>query len=81
MGKPQQAKHERSPQPQPCQANILETEITTATRVAGFMFDKGLAQVERPRDIRARIEGQLYKPEYQTYSAHAKVDVEEPHAG
>ena len=32
----------------PSQANILETEVTTATRVAEFMFDKGLAQVERP---------------------------------
>jgi malate dehydrogenase (oxaloacetate-decarboxylating)(NADP+) len=48
----------------PGQANILETEITTATRVAEFMFDEGLAQVKRPRDIRAWIEGQLYKPQY-----------------
>jgi malate dehydrogenase (oxaloacetate-decarboxylating)(NADP+) len=30
------------------------------------MFDKGLAQVERPRDIRAWIEDQLYKSEYST---------------
>jgi len=28
------------------------------------MFEKGLAQVERPRDIRAWIERQLYKPQY-----------------
>jgi malate dehydrogenase (oxaloacetate-decarboxylating)(NADP+) len=48
----------------PSQANILETEVTTAARVAEFMFDQGLAQVERPRDIRAWIEGQLYKPQY-----------------
>jgi malate dehydrogenase (oxaloacetate-decarboxylating)(NADP+) len=48
----------------PSQADILETEITTASRVAEFMFDQGLAQVERPRDIRAWIEGQLYKPHY-----------------
>jgi len=48
----------------PSQANILETEVTTATRVAEFMFDKGLAQVERPRDMRAWIEGQLYTPQY-----------------
>jgi malate dehydrogenase (oxaloacetate-decarboxylating)(NADP+) len=48
----------------PKQADILATEVTTATRVAEFMFDKGLAQVERPRDIRAWIEGQLYKPQY-----------------
>jgi len=49
----------------PSQANILETEVTTATRVAEYMFDKGLAQVERPHDIRAWIEGQLYKPQYE----------------
>ena len=48
----------------PSQADILESEVTTAVRVAEFMFDEGLAQVERPRDIRAWIEGQLYKPEY-----------------
>jgi malate dehydrogenase (oxaloacetate-decarboxylating)(NADP+) len=48
----------------PSQADILETEVTTAVRVAEFMFDQGLAQVERPRDIRAWIEGQLYQPHY-----------------
>ncbi len=48
----------------PSQDDILETEVTTATRVAEFMFDQGLAQLERPRDIRAWIEGQLYKPQY-----------------
>jgi malate dehydrogenase (oxaloacetate-decarboxylating)(NADP+) len=48
----------------PSQADILETEVTTATRVAEFMFDKGLAQIDRPRDIRAWIEGQLYQPQY-----------------
>jgi malate dehydrogenase (oxaloacetate-decarboxylating)(NADP+) len=48
----------------PSQANILETEVTTAARVAEFMFDQGLAPVERPRDIRSWIERQLYKPEY-----------------
>ena len=48
----------------PSQVNILETEVTTATRVAEFMFDQGLAQVDRPNDIRGWIEGQLYKPQY-----------------
>jgi malate dehydrogenase (oxaloacetate-decarboxylating)(NADP+) len=48
----------------PNQANILESEVTTATRVAEFLFDQGLAQVERPEDMRSWIEGQLYKPEY-----------------
>jgi len=49
----------------PSQADILEIEVTTATRVAEFMFDQGLAQAVRPKDIRAWIEGQLYKPQYQ----------------
>jgi malate dehydrogenase (oxaloacetate-decarboxylating)(NADP+) len=48
----------------PTQSDILETEVTTATRVAEFMFEEGLAQVERPPDIRVWIEGQLYKPRY-----------------
>jgi malate dehydrogenase (oxaloacetate-decarboxylating)(NADP+) len=38
--------------------------VTTASRVAEFMFENGLAQVARPRDIRAWIEGQLYHPRY-----------------
>ena len=48
----------------PDQSNILETEVTTAVRVVEFMFDKGMAQVERPADIRAWIEAQLYVPHY-----------------
>src|SRR5258705_4656275 len=48
----------------PGQANILESEVTTATRAAEYMFDEGLATVERPQDIRAWVESQLYVPEY-----------------
>jgi malate dehydrogenase (oxaloacetate-decarboxylating)(NADP+) len=48
----------------PDQSNILQTEVTTAVRVVEFMFDKGMAQVERPADIRAWIEAQLYVPRY-----------------
>jgi malate dehydrogenase (oxaloacetate-decarboxylating)(NADP+) len=48
----------------PSQEQILETEVTTAARIAEYMFDAGLAQVERPRDIRAWLEAQLYKPQY-----------------
>ena len=43
----------------PSQTHILEVEVTTATRVAEFMCDKGLAKVERPADIRAWIEEQF----------------------
>jgi malate dehydrogenase (oxaloacetate-decarboxylating)(NADP+) len=48
----------------PSQANILETEITTATRVAEFIFDQGQATVDRPTDVRAWIEGMTYQPQY-----------------
>ncbi|MEM5317132.1 NAD-dependent malic enzyme [Paraburkholderia sp. JHI869] len=48
----------------PSQDNILETEITTACRIADYMFDVGLAQVSRPHDIRAWIESLLYRPAY-----------------
>ncbi len=48
----------------PKQSDILQTEITTATRVAEFIFDQGLATVDRPPDIRAWIEGLTYKPGY-----------------
>jgi malate dehydrogenase (oxaloacetate-decarboxylating)(NADP+) len=48
----------------PGQSEILEMEISTATRVAEFMFDKGLATAKRPPDIRAWIERQLYTPQY-----------------
>ncbi len=48
----------------PKQSHILETEITTATRVAEHIFDQGQATVERPKDVRAWIEAMTYKPEY-----------------
>ena len=48
----------------PSQSQILDMEVTTATRIAQFMFDKGLATVKQPADIRKWIEGQLYTPRY-----------------
>ena len=48
----------------PRQNNILETELTTATRVAEWIFDKGLATVKRPKDVRAFIEELSYRPHY-----------------
>lgn len=48
----------------PSQDHILETEVTTATRIAEYLFDSGLAQVERPQDIRSWMESLLYKAEY-----------------
>jgi malate dehydrogenase (oxaloacetate-decarboxylating)(NADP+) len=48
----------------PPQSDIVKVEVETAARVAEFMFDNGLATVERPSDIRAWVEGQLYRPQY-----------------
>jgi malate dehydrogenase (oxaloacetate-decarboxylating)(NADP+) len=48
----------------PSQADILEVEVAIATRTAKYIFDNGLATVERPTDIRSWIEGQLYNPQY-----------------
>jgi len=49
----------------PLQANILETEIKTAARVAKLVFDSGLARVDRPSDMEAFIRSHVYRPEYQ----------------
>src|ERR1700756_1477675 len=48
----------------PLQADILETEIQTAARVAKLVFDTGLARVERPADMVSFIRRHVYKPEY-----------------
>jgi len=48
----------------PSQSQVLEMEVSTATRIAQFMFEKGLATVKQPADIRKWIEGQLYSPHY-----------------
>ena len=48
----------------PLQADILETEIQTAARVAKLVFDSGLARVERPADMVSFIRRHVYKPEY-----------------
>ncbi len=48
----------------PPQNDILRVEVATATAVAKYFFDQGLAQVERPADINAWITDMLYKPAY-----------------
>src|SRR5262249_20087797 len=53
----------------PLQANILETEIQTAARVAKLVFDSGLARVDRPKDLVAFIRQHVYKPEYPSLTA------------
>ena len=53
----------------PLQANILETEIQTAARVARLVFDTGLARVPRPADMVEFIRSHVYKPEYPALAA------------
>lgn len=48
----------------PPQADILETEIKTATRVAKLAFDTGLARVDRPSDIEVLVRSHVYRPTY-----------------
>ncbi len=48
----------------PRQSDIFETEITTAVRTAEHIFDRGLATVDRPDDIRAWLKGMTYTPAY-----------------
>jgi malate dehydrogenase (oxaloacetate-decarboxylating)(NADP+) len=49
----------------PPQSAILKTEIHAAKRIAEVVFARGLAGVDRPTDIGAFIESQVYRPEYQ----------------
>jgi malate dehydrogenase (oxaloacetate-decarboxylating)(NADP+) len=51
----------------PPQTDILKTEITTAMKVCEIISARGLAGagVEKPSDVRAFVEAQLYRPEYQ----------------
>ncbi|HKD28051.1 MAG TPA: NAD-dependent malic enzyme [Xanthobacteraceae bacterium] len=48
----------------PPQDDILEAEITTASRVAEYIFEQGQGTVDRPDDIRAWIKAMTYKPVY-----------------
>jgi malate dehydrogenase (oxaloacetate-decarboxylating)(NADP+) len=56
----------------PLQADILETEIQTAARVAKVVFDSGLARVPRPADMVAFIRRHAYKPVYPKETAAPK---------
>ena len=59
----------------PPQSNVLETEVRTAERVAKLTFDRNLAQVERPRDIRAWLARHALQARVQEGVAMALRDV------
>lgn len=48
----------------PPQSNILATEVATAVAVTEMIFNKDMATVEKPRDVKSWLENKLYKPEY-----------------
>ncbi len=48
----------------PLPANVLETEIQTAARVATVIFDAGLARVARPADVVRFVREHVYQPQY-----------------
>ena len=48
----------------PPQSRILEASLHVAERVAGYIFDNGLARVRRPDDIGALIRARAYRPIY-----------------
>lgn len=48
----------------PPQKDILPVSLQVAAKVAEYIFDNGLARVERPADIVAYIQEKTYLPEY-----------------
>ncbi|CAG0910350.1 unnamed protein product [Cyprideis torosa] len=51
----------------PPQSDILEVSLEVATKVAERFFEDGLAQVERPENIKEWLQSMLYKPEYTSF--------------
>jgi malate dehydrogenase (oxaloacetate-decarboxylating)(NADP+) len=45
--------------------DILKVSVNVAVKVAEQVFDRGLAGVSRPKDIRAFIESKMYVPAYE----------------
>lgn len=47
-------------------SDILDASLRTAARIAEYIFDNGLAGIDRPADIAAHIRGLAYRPVYPT---------------
>ncbi len=50
----------------PPQAELLETELHAAERVAEVVLRRGLAGIEPPRDLRSFIRAKAYRPSYRS---------------
>jgi malate dehydrogenase (oxaloacetate-decarboxylating)(NADP+) len=48
----------------PPTTRIFDASLQTAAKIAEYVFDKGLAEVERPKDIQAHIRALAYRPAY-----------------
>jgi len=48
----------------PPQSRILDASLHVAVRVAEYIFDKGLARIPRPEDVKALISAKAYPPVY-----------------
>ncbi|MDO9025992.1 NAD-dependent malic enzyme [Zwartia sp.] len=48
----------------PPQSQILNASLYTAAKIATYIFDNGLARIDRPADIAAHIKEMAYKPVY-----------------
>jgi malate dehydrogenase (oxaloacetate-decarboxylating)(NADP+) len=46
---------------------IREISLAIATQVAEFVYDRGLADGPRPKDVEAYIRTQMYEPDYRDY--------------
>ena len=46
----------------PPQSDIVQVEVATAIKVCDVIFDRGLAGVERPSDVRAFVEPSCTRP-------------------
>jgi malate dehydrogenase (oxaloacetate-decarboxylating)(NADP+) len=52
----------------PPQANILDVELNTASKIAELIFTRGLARCDRPADVSAFIRAQAYEPRYPSFT-------------
>ena len=50
----------------------VDTEVRTAERVAGLVFERNLGRVNQPKDIHAWLHAMLYKPEYAALPEHKR---------
>jgi malate dehydrogenase (oxaloacetate-decarboxylating)(NADP+) len=48
----------------PPHSHILEVSLHVAERIATHIFDKGLARVPRPKDVKGLIRARAYRPVY-----------------